>query len=177
METFGDWLNRELEDRAWGNSDLARAAGLQPSTLSRIISGDRGIGPDACLGIARALRIQPEKVFRKAGLLPALPSAVADEQEAISLLRQLPARTRETIMTMLRALAGRHAYYAVSESATAYETGLERQLLEAFRRLDDRWQEVTVQDMEYLADRPLVRMVGEDDLRAHTPAPEEAPAP
>ena len=67
---FSDWLIQELNARDWTQADLARASGLTTAAISRLISGSRGAGPETCTAIANALKLPPEFVFRKAGLLP-----------------------------------------------------------------------------------------------------------
>jgi transcriptional regulator with XRE-family HTH domain len=73
MEKFKDWLEEEMAARQWRSADLARAAGLTDSTISRILSGKQKPTPDFCNAIAQALAEPPETVFRRAGLLPPLP--------------------------------------------------------------------------------------------------------
>jgi transcriptional regulator with XRE-family HTH domain len=77
MDNFGRWLLQELEDRKMSQSELSRLSGLSRGTLSNLISGTRGRGPDSIEAIARAFKMPPEQVFRVAGLLP--PKADADE--------------------------------------------------------------------------------------------------
>jgi transcriptional regulator with XRE-family HTH domain len=71
--SFVEWLEGELSKRRWTRADLAREAKLSQTSFSKIFSGERKPGPDLCNAIARALNIAPEIVFRRAGLLPALP--------------------------------------------------------------------------------------------------------
>jgi transcriptional regulator with XRE-family HTH domain len=70
MSEFSDWLDTELSKRNWTRADLAKAAGISQSSLSLIYSGNRKPGNDLCESIARALKLPPEEVFRRAGLLP-----------------------------------------------------------------------------------------------------------
>lgn len=70
MDNFGTWLLKELEHRKISQSDLSRMSGLSRGTISNLISGARGRGPDSIEAIARALKIPQEQVFRAAGLLP-----------------------------------------------------------------------------------------------------------
>jgi transcriptional regulator with XRE-family HTH domain len=78
MENLVNWISEELKKRGWKPADLAHRAGLSTGSLSNVLSGNRKAGPDLCNAIARALGEPPEKVFRLAGLLPALP-ATEDE--------------------------------------------------------------------------------------------------
>jgi len=70
MENFGMWLLKELEERNMSQSDLARACSITTAQISRIISGTRSAGKDSLTAIAHALRLPPDLVFEKAGVLP-----------------------------------------------------------------------------------------------------------
>ena len=108
METIGEWLLTELEIRGWPQAELARRAGLGNSTLSRIISGDRQLGAEAALAIARALAEDPVRVFRVAGLLPPAPSKARLEEfrEIAEILASLPdGPIRSEAMAAIRAIA------------------------------------------------------------------------
>jgi transcriptional regulator with XRE-family HTH domain len=70
MDNFGDWLLKELKKRELSQSDLSKISGLSRGTLSNLINGTRGIGPDSLLAIAKALKLPPAQVFEAAGILP-----------------------------------------------------------------------------------------------------------
>jgi transcriptional regulator with XRE-family HTH domain len=98
METFGDWLAQEIRTRNWSLSDLARAAGLRPSTLSQVITGTSSAGPAVCRAVAKALKIPEELVFRQAGLLSPLPACADDAvtRELLEIVKHLtPDERRE----------------------------------------------------------------------------------
>jgi len=67
---FSHWLSSEIKKLGWNAADLSRRSGVAPAQISRILNKERGVGPDSCLAIARALGIPPVEVFRRAGLLP-----------------------------------------------------------------------------------------------------------
>ena len=71
---FPEWLKKQLERTGMSQSELARAAGVTRAAINGIITGARGPGTDLCNGIAKALRIPPEVVYRAAGLLPPEPA-------------------------------------------------------------------------------------------------------
>lgn len=105
METdFSTWLTGEMDKRGWNNSELARRAGLVPSTISMVISQQKNPGLDFCVGIALAFRLPPEIVLRKAGLLdPEMPQAQIDK-EAAHLFAQLPDNQKEIVLAQLRGM-------------------------------------------------------------------------
>jgi transcriptional regulator with XRE-family HTH domain len=173
---LGTWLKTELQARSWSYSDLARAAGVQPATISRIILGRRDAGSSVCLAIAQALGKRPEAVYRLAGLLPPLPPSVEEEEEALSILRNLSARTRILVMILLRALQtadrqppdahDREEFTTAPEVQTgdADDWELELQLLEEFRRLPPEWQQHAIEEVERLQSlhTVTVRIIGDE---------------
>jgi len=69
MDNFGEWLLDVLKKKELSQSDLSRLSGLSRGTISNIVSGTRGRGPESVAAIARALKIPEDDVFRAAGLL------------------------------------------------------------------------------------------------------------
>ena len=70
METFTEWLLEEMGRKNMSQQALAQKSGITPAQVSRIISGQRGLGEKSLKAIAHALNISPVTIFRKAGLLP-----------------------------------------------------------------------------------------------------------
>ncbi len=103
METFTDWLEHELKKRDWRLSNLAKKAGIDTGSVSRILNGTRQPGPEVCRAIARAFNYSPEIVFRQARLLPPAPEPDLEVEEAIRLFEQLAADDRKRILQTLRA--------------------------------------------------------------------------
>jgi transcriptional regulator with XRE-family HTH domain len=103
MDNFTPWLSQELKNRSWRPADLAHRAGLCTGTLSNIMNGNRGVGPDMCKAIAQALGEPPEKLFRLAGLLPPL-SAAEDEQlyELLETFQRLTPEKRQEVLDYAR---------------------------------------------------------------------------
>lgn len=70
--TFSEWLKQELRTRNWSQLDLLNRMGdyqISQAQLSRIISGGRDASAEVCIGIAHALGIPREEVFRIRGWL------------------------------------------------------------------------------------------------------------
>lgn len=69
---FVEWLQAELSKRGWNVSEMVRRSqGLLSETQSsRVLSGTRGFGLEFLRGVATALGVPQEMVFRKAGWLP-----------------------------------------------------------------------------------------------------------
>lgn len=89
-EGFSEWIQSELDKRAWRQADLAERAHMSSSLVSKLMSGQRNPGPDTCRAIARAFGMPPEEVQRHAGLLPSLP-------EEDSTIRRITLRLRELL--------------------------------------------------------------------------------
>ena len=104
METLVEFLEAELVRRSWRQADLARAARVPDATIHHILNGSRRAGPEVCNALARALDEPPERIFRLAGLLPALPPEVEEEQEAVRLMRGMTPDLRAVAIRMLRSL-------------------------------------------------------------------------
>lgn len=102
MEAFIEWLEEELKKRDWQPADLARRAGLHTGSVSRILTGTRRPGADICRGIAEALKVPPEIVFRKAGLLPAKTEIDSQSEELVHLFQQLGAIERKRLVQIAR---------------------------------------------------------------------------
>jgi len=156
------WLSEEVDRRGWSYREIARRGGLSSGAISNVMTGNASPGWDLCLGLARALDVAPEEVFRKAGLLPALPPDVEEEQQVVRILRSLPAGVRRTVATMLRGLSGEQATgvpdpglaeaASTAEARVAYSTmsDLERQLLDEFRQLEPAWQRIALEEIARL---------------------------
>jgi len=69
-DDFIQWLIDELNERDWSMNELARRAGVTSGAISLVMSMQRKPGPELLLGIAQALQLPPETVFRKAGIFP-----------------------------------------------------------------------------------------------------------
>lgn len=63
------WLANELKERGWSNNELARRAGMSSANMSGVLAGKYRVTFDFCFAVAEALRLPPELVFRRAGLL------------------------------------------------------------------------------------------------------------
>lgn len=107
--TLVTWINKQLEERNWNRSDLARAAGIDPSALSHIYHGRRTPGIDLCLGIARALSVDPDVVFREAGILPPKGNDTDETAETVYYqFAKLPRAERREVARYINYIYQRH---------------------------------------------------------------------
>ncbi len=64
---LGEYLLGQLAHRGWSPADLARAAGLQQSTVSRNLSGERHPSPETVKRYARVLDLSEDHLLVLAG--------------------------------------------------------------------------------------------------------------
>lgn len=106
--SFSDWLNEQMRREKWSQADLARAAGIGPSTVYKMLnSKSKRPDPESCLGIARALDISPVTVFRAAKLLPADPE-FPELDDLKFVVAQLPGQARQEILAIAKVILEFH---------------------------------------------------------------------
>lgn len=171
VETFGEWLTAQIKLKGWKQAELARRAHIKDATLSRIITGTRQVGPDVALSIARALDIPADKLFRRAGFLPAEAEKVEEEKDLVEIFRELrPPLVRHTVLTMLRGLARRPA---IVEQRALYGDPAIDELVDIYRRLDAIWQPELLEAarmVERNAHAGEPRIIGGDDDQPQPPS-------
>jgi transcriptional regulator with XRE-family HTH domain len=101
---FSQWLQREIEQRGWRQSDLARHSGIDSGLISRILNGERKPGIETCRAIARAFGLADIQVLDIAGLATNQDRAkFSPTIEAIAMmLNDLPESDQEEIRAMVR---------------------------------------------------------------------------
>jgi transcriptional regulator with XRE-family HTH domain len=101
---FVAWLQALMDSKDWNQSDLARASGMTPGQIARVMMGTRGVGRDFLEGVAKAFNIPLETVYRKAGWLPPDVGEVMPEAKAWSKrLMALPADVRTAAVVAIEA--------------------------------------------------------------------------
>jgi transcriptional regulator with XRE-family HTH domain len=98
LQTFAEWLKEQLQAKGWKRAELARRSGLKEATFTYIFKG-RKPRADTCSAIARALGIEEEEVFRRAGLLPEKPED--DDkfaEETIERFKRLTVEQRRAVL-------------------------------------------------------------------------------
>lgn len=108
MENFGDWLLEQLKERNISQSELSRAAGISKGTISNLINGTKGKGPDSLTAIAHALKLPVDLVFEKAKMLPSKPGLSAIKRKLAHVAEELPDSDIELAVTLLEQ---RQEYY------------------------------------------------------------------
>jgi len=115
---FSEWLNNQLSDRGWSQSEAARRSGMSASAIQQVANGITKPGPRLCSGLARAFGLSIEEVYRLAGLLPRRVPAVSRRRPVyrdssnsasgrlLAAFEQLAADDQELLVTV----AGRLVY-------------------------------------------------------------------
>ncbi|MCG2785378.1 MAG: helix-turn-helix domain-containing protein [Anaerolineae bacterium] len=104
MGTFGEWLKSEINIRNISQKELADISGVTPAQISRAIGGSRGLGTDTLTAIARALRLPPEEVFRRAGILPSLPNKDLQDAEILERTSQMTPAQKRAVLAFINSL-------------------------------------------------------------------------
>lgn len=114
MENFGDWLLERLKEKNMSQSELARIAGLSKGTISNLINGTKGAGQDSLKAVATALKLPPDLVFEKAGLLPQKPELSPIKRALLHAAEGLPESDLKLALSLLEQ---RQEYYKKNPNA------------------------------------------------------------
>jgi transcriptional regulator with XRE-family HTH domain len=101
---FSEWLNEKMRGKKLTQAELARLAGIDPGTVYKLLNAKtRRPTPETCKGLARALEVSPETVYRAAGIQ--LPETSFPESEDLNyIVVQLPSVERQKVLAMARVL-------------------------------------------------------------------------
>lgn len=104
---FGNWLMSQIESEGVSMSAFALRAGVSKQVISKYINNPpEKLDQDVLSGIARALRIAPEEVFRVAGLLPPARSSQRVDRLMYQ-IEELDEEDQATLETFVGALVER----------------------------------------------------------------------
>jgi DNA-binding XRE family transcriptional regulator len=107
MNTFIEWLDTQREKHGWTRAKLARMAGVSPTIIYFIAKGKREPGSFLCNGLAKALNLPREEVYRAAGLLQADSHPGEDAERGGHYLNLMKPGTRKRALTYLESLVGK----------------------------------------------------------------------
>lgn len=113
------WLNEALRDRGWSQRELWRRSGVAQSTISNVLAGERSPTWEFCAKIAGPLGVPLDDLVVLAGLKPAPPPPLANEDRVLSTLRELNASEQRAAIKMLEGLRGQPGH-GVNEHPPAY---------------------------------------------------------
>ena len=86
-EGFPAWLTARMDARQWNTVQLGRALGVDPSLVSRYLSGKRLPSQAAMQAMARAFQVSVQEVWVATGHVP--PDAVPDDPRRRELIRTI----------------------------------------------------------------------------------------
>lgn len=98
---FPIWLQSELNKKGWKPTELAKYSKLSDAAISRILRGERRPDTDTLLSFAKAFKISPSTIFRKAGLLPENDGEDISFEDWQYLLNQLSSYEQEEIRQII----------------------------------------------------------------------------
>lgn len=102
---FAEWLEDEMEQRGWSQSDCARACDLNRAVINKLLNGKCNPQPVTLMAIARGFRTPVETVYRAAGLLPPTTDGDDSLDELIYVYKSLQSpQRRDTAVMLLKAL-------------------------------------------------------------------------
>lgn len=102
---FAKWLEDEIGQRGWSQSDCARACDLNRAVINKLLNGKCKPQPVTLMSIARGFRIPVETVYRAAGLLPPITDGDDHLEELIYVFKSLQSpQRRDTAILLLKAL-------------------------------------------------------------------------
>ena len=116
------WLIAALDNRGWSQRELARRAGKSQSNISDVLSGKTAPTLEFCAAIAGPLGVPLDDVLILAGLKPAPPAPVPEENVALAALRTMSEAERKVAVKMLQAVGGVPAGHGVNEPSIEYQT-------------------------------------------------------
>jgi transcriptional regulator with XRE-family HTH domain len=117
------WLIAALNERGWSQRELARRTGeISQSTVSNVLSGKNPPTWEFCAAIAGPLGVPLDDVLILAGLKPAPPAPVPEENVALAALRTMSEAERKVAVKMLQAVGSVPAGRGVNEPAIEYQT-------------------------------------------------------
>jgi len=102
---FKEWLLKEMGQRGWSQSDLARSAELNRAVINKLLNGQSTPSPSTLGSISRAFKMPIESVYRIAGLLPSKPESDSFLEEAMHLMSKIKNPKRQaTAILLIKAL-------------------------------------------------------------------------
>jgi transcriptional regulator with XRE-family HTH domain len=99
---FSKWLSEELKRQNMNQADLAKRANVSRAAISNLIKEKRFPGADLLMAIAKAFKLPPEQVFRRAGLFPPATPLQEMEEELAQIVKLLEDDERDGLVRYAR---------------------------------------------------------------------------
>lgn len=101
-QSLSTWLQSEMANRDWTQSDLARISGLHRAIISKIVLGGSKPTPETLEAIAKAFKLPPEQVYRVAGILPQTPDVDEETEKIVYESQDLTDQEKEEVLAFIR---------------------------------------------------------------------------
>lgn len=101
---FTDFIQSEMKKRGWSQADLARQTGMTTGGVSMLLNQTRKPSSDTLLILAQTFHMPPEKIFRKAGLLPEISEDAEGKEELDYLFNTLSEEGKNDLLIYARFL-------------------------------------------------------------------------
>lgn len=101
-QSFGQWLDLQLQERHITQSEFASMIGVYPSQISRIISGQRNPTNEMLIKMADALRIPREEIFQVAGLIPLATEAEKLKKQILYEVNDMSEQDQQEVLAFIR---------------------------------------------------------------------------
>jgi transcriptional regulator with XRE-family HTH domain len=111
---FSEWLENLLAEKDIKPVELARMAHIDPGVVTRILKAERAAQPKTLEAIAHALKLPPDFVFEKAGILPSKPELSPIKRKLLHIAEGLPESDIELAISILEQ---RQEFYKKNPSA------------------------------------------------------------
>lgn len=97
---FAEWLENELRERGWTQTELARRAGMSRAAISMLVNGRNHPKAETCIALARGFDLPAETVLMAADLLPEnqVPDRDPSLQELMNLMKRMTEEERREIL-------------------------------------------------------------------------------
>lgn len=100
---FPQWLQSKMDEREWGQSDLAHKARINRQVIWGYLNRKRGKpDEDQLKAIAKALEIPVEEIYRAAGILPPEPEPDLLTKAIMYLVRDLENDEKNEILEYVK---------------------------------------------------------------------------
>jgi len=147
MDSFIDWVKKELDKRGWSNNELGRQMGMSSSAISLVLTGQRKPTWNFCAKLAQVLEKSPASVLRMAELLPPISQDQQFEEQVLYLTQKLSSESRAIVLAMLDGLAKAD----IPANSKASISSEEQAHLQAFRSLQPHEREAVTKMIDTLA--------------------------
>lgn len=120
MQAFHEWLQEQMDERGWSQSELHRQADIDTGTISNLLNQVRPAGPEICRKLAKAFGLPQPVVFFHAGLITEDPNDPREVNAVTLDVMNLMENSSDAIQVAIRA--------TVQAMVESFDRGLDGQV-------------------------------------------------